>query len=167
MGGGFVPWLVSGGEGVGGGERGEGPEGDPGPGGRRDPGGGGGGPGDGARGGGGGGGGAGARHVAASRSARLTALRTRGSLSCAVRSSTARASGVRILPSAIAAQARVSGSSFLASRPLGASIFSSTAIPFPPTSEPKASKNAIFSVRSAFLSLPPVTAPSTRVAALR
>src|SRR6266566_4648969 len=51
-----------------------------------------------------------AAHAPTSRSARLTALRTSGSLSWAARSSTARASGVRIFPSAIAAQARVSGS---------------------------------------------------------
>src|SRR2546429_1373676 len=39
-----------------------------------------------------------AAHPPTSRSARLTALRTSGSLSCAARSSTARASGVRTFP---------------------------------------------------------------------
>src|SRR2546422_11770357 len=67
----------------------------------------------------------------------------------------------------MAAQARVSGSSRLASSPLGVSIFSSSGIAFAPASEPYASKKTIFSVRSAFLSLPPVTAPSTLGNALR
>src|SRR3989442_1632401 len=49
------------------------------------------------------------RHAPTSRSARLTAFRTRASLSCAAFSSTPRASALRIFPSAIAAQARVSG----------------------------------------------------------
>src|SRR5437899_11860782 len=106
-----------------------------------------------------------AAHPPTSRSARLTALRTSGSLSCAARSSTARASGVRTVPSALAAQARVAGSSFLPSSPLAASIFSSTGTPRAPTSDPKASKNVIFSVRSAFLSFEPVTMLSTRGAA--
>src|SRR6266576_159424 len=106
-------------------------------------------------------------HVPTSRRARVTALRTSGSLSCTARSSTARASGVRTLPSAIAAQARVSGSSFRVSSPLAASIFSSAGIPLAPTSAPNASKNAIFSVRSAFRSLEPVTIDSMRAAALR
>src|SRR5206468_5979720 len=74
-----------------------------------------------------------AGHVPTSRSARATAFRTRGSLSCEARSSTARASGVRILPSAIAAHARVSGSSFLPSSPLLTTSFSSAGIPFAPT----------------------------------
>src|SRR5438094_633079 len=87
-------------------------------------------------------------HVPTSRSARVTALRTSGSLSWAARSRTARASGVRTLPSAIAAQARVSGSTFRASSPLAASIFSSAGIPLAPTIAPNASKNVIFSVRS-------------------
>src|SRR6266513_1713995 len=108
-----------------------------------------------------------AAHPPTSRSARLTALRTSGSLSCAARSSTARASGVRTFPSAMAAQARVSGSAFLPSSPLAASIFSSTGTPRAPTSEPNASKNVIFSVKSAFLSFEPVTMLSTRGAALR
>src|SRR2546430_4667453 len=51
-------------------------------------------------------GGAAGGHVPTSRSARVTALRTSGSLSWAARSSTARAAGVRTFPSAIAAQAR-------------------------------------------------------------
>src|SRR6267378_768401 len=106
-------------------------------------------------------------HVPTSRSARVTALRTSGSLSWAARSSTARASGVRTLPSAIAAQARVSGSSFLPSSPLAASIFSRAGIPLAPTMAPNASKNVIFSVRSAFRSLEPVTIDSMRPAALR
>src|SRR5207249_9466766 len=106
-------------------------------------------------------------HVPTSRSARVTALRTSGSLSWAARSSTPRASGVRTLPSAIAAQARVSGSSFRPSSPLAASIFSSAGIPLAPTSAPNASKNAIFSVRSALRSLEPVTIDWMRAAALR
>src|SRR2546422_2152894 len=76
------------------------------------------------------------RHAPTSRKARLTAFRTRASLSCAAFSSTPRASALRIFPSAIAAQARVSGSSFFESRPLASSIFSSTAIPFAPASDP-------------------------------
>src|SRR5438046_42180 len=108
-----------------------------------------------------------AAHPPTSRSARLTALRTSGSLSWAARSRTARASGVRTLPNAIAAQARVSGSSFLPSNPLAASIFSRVAMPRAPTSDPNASKKIIFSVRSAFLSFEPVTTLSNRGAALR
>src|SRR5256885_11819293 len=87
-------------------------------------------------------------HVPTSRSARVTALRTSGSLSWAARSRTARASGVRTLPSAIAAQARVSGSSFLPSNPLVASIFSSVGMPRAPTSDPNASKNVILDRKS-------------------
>src|SRR2546427_1109713 len=106
--------------------------------------------------------------VPTSRSARLTALRTSGSLSCDTFCKTSRAAGVRILPSAIAAQARVSGSSFRASRPpLGTSSFSSVPIPDSPASAPYASKNAIFSVRSASLSLLPTTAASMRGNAFR
>src|SRR5438270_10144589 len=103
-----------------------------------------------------------AGHAPTSRSARVTALRTRGSLSCAARSSTARASGVRIFPSAMAAHARVSGASRLPSRPLATRSLSSAAMPFAPTSAPYASKNAIFSVRSALRSLDPLTIASTR-----
>src|SRR3989454_25900 len=106
--------------------------------------------------------------VPTSRSARLTALRTSGSLSCDTFCKTSRAAGVRILPSAIAAQARVSGSSFRASRPpLGTSSFSSVPIPDSPASAPYASKNAIFSVRSASLRLLPTTAASMRGNAFR
>src|SRR5438445_13449366 len=108
-----------------------------------------------------------AGHAPTSRRARVTALRTSGSLSWAARSSTARASGVRIFPSAMAAHARVSGSSRLPSRPFATSILSSAAMPFAPTSAPYASKNAIFSVRSALRSLEPLTIASTRPAALR
>src|SRR5207244_12257171 len=103
-------------------------------------------------------------HAPTSRSARLTAFFTSGSLSCAARSNTARASGVRILPSAMAAHARVSGSSFLPSRLFTESIFSSAGMPFAPTSPPTASQKTIFSVRSAFLSFEPETMDSTRVA---
>src|SRR2546430_3067632 len=110
---------------------------------------------------------AGAAHAPTSRIARATALRTSGSLSWVARSSTARASGVRILPSAIAAHARVSGSSRLPSRPLATSSLSSAGMPFAPTSAPYASKKAIFSVRSALRSLEPLTIVSTRAAALR
>src|SRR4029077_1809145 len=106
-------------------------------------------------------------HVPTSRSARVTALRTSGSLSWAARSRTARASGVRTLPRAMAAQARVSGSASLPSSTLAASIFSSAGIPFAPTIAPNASKNVIFSVRSALRSFEPVTIDSMRDAALR
>src|SRR6185503_14918649 len=103
-----------------------------------------------------------------SRSARFTALRTSGSLSCVTFCKISRAAGVRILPSAIAAHARVSGSSLRASRPpFGTRIFSSAGIPDAPASDPYASKNAIFSVRSASLSLLPITAASMRGNALR
>src|SRR6266516_708098 len=78
-------------------------------------------------------------HVPTSRSARVTALRTSGSLSWAARSSS----------------------------PLAASIFSSAGIPLEPTIAPNASKNVIFSVRSALRSLEPVTIASMRAAALR
>src|SRR5207247_5679043 len=113
----------------------------------------------------------GRRHVVpvpTSRSARLTAFRTSGSLSCVTFCRTSRAAGVRIFPSAIAAQARVSGSSFRAKRPcLATSNFSSVAIPDSPASEPYASKNAIFSVRSESLSLLTTTAASIRANAFR
>ena len=59
---------------------------------------------------------------ALSRSARLTAFRTTRSLSSRQRCSSSRASGERILPSAMAAQARVSGGSFSLSSPRGSRI---------------------------------------------
>src|SRR5258708_35780633 len=103
-----------------------------------------------------------------SRSARLTALRTSASLSCETFWRTSRAAGVRIFPSAIAAQARVSGSSFRDKRPpLATSSFSSVAIPDSPASAPYASKNALFSVEAPALNLVPTNAASVRQHAFR
>src|SRR5262249_38181708 len=60
-------------------------------------------------------------HAAPSRSARLTAFRTTSSLSSAARCNTSRASGVRLFPNAMAAQARGAADSFMRSRPRGSS----------------------------------------------
>src|SRR5690606_3823686 len=70
------------------------------------------------------------------RSARLTALRTIGSLSAAARSSSCRASGVPTCPSASAAQARVSGGSFIRSMPRPSSMAPSGLIAAGPAMAP-------------------------------
>ena len=73
-----------------------------------------------------------------------------------------RASGVRIFPIAMAAQARVSEDSFIRSSPRGSSSALKGLSPPAPAIEPYASKNAIFSVRSISFTALPSTAFSTR-----
>src|SRR5262249_37160063 len=83
------------------------------------------------------------------RSALVTAFRTIGLVSSVAFSRAARDAGEPTLPRAIAAQARISGDCFCRRMFLPLSILSSIATLSPVATAPKASKKAIFSVRSA------------------
>ncbi len=67
----------------------------------------------------------------------------------------------------MAAQARICGSSFRRMKPLASSSGASVPRPFSPASRPYASKNAVFSVRSASRMLLPLSISCTRGSALR
>src|SRR5207237_8499034 len=97
------------------------------------------------------------------RSARFTALRTMTSFSPLARCSDSCAFLLPTFPNAIAAHARSSGSS---RRPNSVLLFRSPSregMPASPHMAPNASKNAIFSVRSAARMASPFTAVSSRL----
>src|SRR5207302_345443 len=102
------------------------------------------------------------RHVIAPRSARFTAFLTTTSFSDDDLRRTSIALGLEIRPSAIAAHARNSESSRRPRNPFPFSTESRYSTPPSPESVPKASKNAIFSVRSASRIVLPFTTASTR-----
>src|SRR6185312_4605074 len=107
-------------------------------------------------------------HASPSRSARLMALRTRGSLSPAARRSASSALSLAMRPSAMAAQARMSGSTLRrSSEPRALSSASSASTPASPARSAYASNRAIFSVRSAARAVVPRTTLSTLGSALR
>src|SRR5215208_7119033 len=107
------------------------------------------------------------RHAAPPRMALLTAFLTTMSFSPAARLSDSAAFGELILPSAMAAQARISESSFLPMNPLALRSPSRSGTPPSPERIPKASKNAIFSVRLLSRSAFPLIAASMRGKAAR
>src|SRR3982751_2371425 len=106
-------------------------------------------------------------HAVAPLIARLTALRTITSFSPAALLSESAALAVLTLPSAIAAQARISESSFLPMKPLALSSPSSNGTPASPHNNPNASKKAIFSVRLLSRRSLPLIAASIRGNAAR